>query len=337
VNAECTGRGGRGCGCEFHAIARVKSREYARRQRAKELDAKLKTATRCPKRQGKFECGGPLRIDTDGNGMTVVTCEWCERQKRGICRDCPKPVYGKRARRCRECAHKANRASEQRWFAEHRDEELAKYREYYNRPEVRTARNEYKRQWRKANPDKVRAQKKRYVARHSGDKASWYEKYHARYRRKHRLHYRELQNTRNAIAREGWTPPACKKCGRATGWTPVPGRASGRPWDLCNRCVFPCERKNRRRIRRAAAKRLATDPRFGLPPKPVKVRRPARAAVRGPGSERLCITPGCDVVVTHRKKKCTKCRERDRRLAEEKLAPARGRGHRTDLDPRRAA
>jgi hypothetical protein len=334
VKTICTGIGGRGCACPSHVAARIKSREYARHARAKLLEEKLKTATRCPKRQGKFECGGPLRIDTNGNGMTVVTCEWCERQKRGICRDCPKPVYGKRARRCRECANKAIRESEREWFERNRDTELAKYREYYNQPEVRAARNEYKRQWRKANPEKVRAQKKRYVQRHSGKASSWYEKYHARYRKKHRLHYRELQNTKSAIAREGRKPPACRKCGKKTGWTPVPGPKPGRPWSLCNQCVFPGDRKTRRRVRREAARRLTADPGFDRPPKPVKVLRPRAGAVRGPGFERLCITPGCETVVTHRKKKCTKCRERDRQLAEQRLASQRGRGRRVDLERR---
>jgi hypothetical protein len=68
------------------------------------------------------------------------------------------------------------------------------------------------------------------------------------------------------------------------------------------------------------------------PTKPVRIVPPKAPARRGPGFERLCITLGCDVVVTHRKKKCSRCRERDRQLAAAKLEPYRGRGRRADLD-----
>ena len=57
-----------------------------------------------------------------------------------------------------------------------------------------------------------------------------------------------------------------------------------------------------------------------------------RSRGRGITELRTCITPGCDVVVTHRKKKCSKCRERDRVQAVEALAQHTGRGRRTDLE-----
>ena len=64
---------------------------------------------------------------------------------------------------------------------------------------------------------------------------------------------------------------------------------------------------------------------------PKKVKLPPQMAERGPGWERLCITPGCDIVVTHRRKKCTKCRREAAARAAAKLAAHHGRGRRTDL------
>lgn len=48
---------------------------------------------------------------------------------------------------------------------------------------------------------------------------------------------------------------------------------------------------------------------------------------------RTCVVPGCDIVVTHRKKKCRRCIERERHAAVALLAPTAGRGRRTDLEP----
>lgn len=316
--------------CRAHELRRHRAREYARRRRERTYEAALRTAFRCPKRF----CGGPVVTRTGDYGQTVVVCEWCERAAAGICRDCSRPVYGAHLKslRCREHAELAKREQLRAYTRRHHDEVLARARASYHQPERRAHRNEYKRLWRKANRDKVREQKRRYVERHRDDERSAYRRYHAKYRKRHAAYYRELQNARNAREREGWTPPPCTRCGRPTGWTPVPGRTGGRPWTKCMRCCSPCERKERRRIRRAAAKRIAADPRFGLPPKPVTVRKPRAPAVRGPGLERLCVTPGCDVVVSHRKKKCTKCRERDRQLAAERLAAHHGRGRRVDLE-----
>lgn len=335
MTGECIGVGGRGCPCAFHVAARPKAREYARRQRERILAEQQRTATTCPKRHGSGVCGAMLEASTDGNGRTIVWCPMCKRQARGICRDCSRPVEGTVGKALR-CAEHKQLASEQavRDYATRNPEKVrASARAHYaSDPDRRARRNDLKRAWRKANPEKVRAQKKRYVDRHRADPTSTYNRYHARYRKKHRQHYREIQNTRNAIAREHRKPPPCKECGKPTKWTPVSAAHPGAPWQTCMRCAWPHQRKKRRRVRRAAAKLRAADPTFGVPPKPVEVRRPPLAAVRGPEFERLCITPGCEIVVTRRKKKCTKCRARDRELALQALAPHRGRGRRVDLE-----
>src|SRR4051812_43049358 len=84
--------------CEKHERKRNTQRRNARRRRERaHLDA-LKTATRCPKRFGVATCNGPLRFDVGEHGTTVATCDWCERQRRGVCRDCARPVVGQRGR-----------------------------------------------------------------------------------------------------------------------------------------------------------------------------------------------------------------------------------------------
>ncbi|MFL5481166.1 MAG: hypothetical protein ACJ8AK_03170 [Gemmatimonadaceae bacterium] len=219
-------------------------------------------------------------------------------------------------------------------YNRHRDDYRRRAREQYNQPEVRRRRNEYKRLWRKANPEKVRAQKKRYLAKYSSDPGSAYKRYHRRYRKQFAAHRRDL--VRRATARRRRPIPDCKKCGKPTGWTPVSQLAPGRPWETCMRCAAKQDRKERRRVRREAAKRIARDPHFGLASKPARVRAPLSPAPRGPGDETLCIS--ChDIVVSHRTKKCRKCRQREVDLARELLDKHRGRGRRTDLARRTAA
>jgi hypothetical protein len=118
------------------------------------------------------------------------------------------------------------------------------------------------------------------------------------------------------------------RCGKSTRWTPIPHGGNGKPWTVCTPCLYPSERRirqqNRRRQLARAKEWLSIDR--------AQVKVPPQLAQRGPGWERTCITPGCDIVVTHRKKKCTKCLDRDRLLAERLLASSRGRGRRTDLE-----
>jgi hypothetical protein len=308
--------------CAAHEAQAHYGRQWAARQRQARLIEQMRTAATCPRKQGPGVCGGRIRVDVGKLGQSILVCEFCERRERGVCRDCSAPVYGARGKaiRCARHKHEAQRA---------------RAREAYRtRDEERERRLEYKRAYRKANPDKVRAQKKRYVERHRADPNSKYNRYHASYRKRHRLHRRETENTRNAIKREHRAVPACSDCGKPTGWTPVSAEKPGAPWKTCMKCAWPYQRRKRRRIRREAANRIAADPNFGLPPKPVRVHRPANPAIRASGWERLCVTPGCDIVVTHRKKKCTKCQRRDSELARQQLEPHRGRGRRTDRERR---
>lgn len=323
---------------------KLSRREYARRWRAKRRDQLVRaqiapllaTATRCPwPVSGGNECGGRLRTTTGPLGQTVVVCDWCDRRRRGTCRDCQSPVNGAvgRALRCRGHQHIARRQQVAAYAERNIEHVRAMARaSYNNNEEIRRRRNDQKRAWRKANPDKVKAQKQRYVEKHSGNPSSTYNRYHRRYRNKYQHAVRARERDRiaaNPTPRK--TAPKCNRCGKATRWKPIPHGGNGKPWTVCTPCLFPCERKIRvanRRAQRARAKAW-----FAAIPKKVKL--PPTMAQRGPGWERTCISPGCDIVVTHRKKKCTRCRERDRIAAEQHLAPTRGRGRRVDLTSRR--
>lgn len=305
---------------------------WSRRRAEAQLEREQLRSQRCPRRAGSGKCGGIIETYIDTQGRTRVRCPLCERRKRGICRDCNAPVYGAvgKALRCGKHAHEARRrqmrASEER----HREKRLEKNRAYYHRPDVRARRIEYKKAWRKANPDKVRAQKRRYVAKHAGDPNSAYNRFHRRYRRKFQEHKREMERDRLAAGGAMKAKaPKCTKCGRSTRWKPLHRGHSGKPWTICTPCLWPHQRKARlaarRRARRRAAEWLASIP------KPARIKRPPQAPQYGPGKERLCLG-GCGRVLTHRKKKCTRCKERDAQLAEHELGPSRGRGRRTDLE-----
>lgn len=315
------------------ADRRAYDRQWHQRRRDAALEREQLRLARCPRRAGPGVCRGVLETYIDDKARTRVRCPFCERRRAGVCRDCSAPVYGAigRAMRCAKHAHDAQhrsmRASEER----HHEQRRAAGREYYNKPEVKARRNEYKRLWRKQNPEKVREQKKRFVERHRANPNSWYNRYHRRYRARYRLQKRELERDRARATMPGRrkTSPKCTRCGKATRWRPVHKGHAGRPWTVCTACLFPSMRRIRQRHRRRALARAKEW--LASIPAPSRIRRPPTMAKRGPGWERLCVTPGCETVLTHRRKKCTKCLDADRRLAEQKLAPGRGRGHRSDL------
>jgi hypothetical protein len=119
------------------------------------------------------------RLDTDGlTGRLVEIVEQCPcpeaRRRAGICRDCPRPVEGTvgKALRCGPHKLEARRESSRGWVARNpeRHREIAR-RYYQTDPEARERRNAYKREWRLANRDKTRAQKRRAALRRGGETA----------------------------------------------------------------------------------------------------------------------------------------------------------------------
>lgn len=142
---------------------------------------------RCP------GCGkAQVYLDTDGSGRLIeitVPCRCAHwRRIHGICRYCDRPVTGrpKVALYCDAHRKLAERQRQERYRAKHGAENARRYRErhgdrirerarayYRDDPEVRERRNAYKREWRRRNRDKVRAQKRRAAIRNP-DRARQY-------------------------------------------------------------------------------------------------------------------------------------------------------------------
>ena len=185
-------------------------REYATRQREKEMEARRAGRHRCPRRFGRFGlCDARLEVRTDGNGGAHVVCPECERLARGICADCPRPVVGTigKARRCAECRRKANRASMRRSGERHREENNRRDRARYNEDaEIRRRRNNYKKLWRLANPDKVAAQKQREKLHQSPSRAAYHKRYRSKRRRQRAVHALDVYHGRAPVR-------LCPECG----------------------------------------------------------------------------------------------------------------------------
>lgn len=339
----CTGPGGRGCPCDYHAVRKASSREHARRRRARDLEARNRNAGRiCQKRFGPGRCGGVLEAVTV-DGTMVMQCPLCERARQRICRDCPRPVHGngRLALRCaehREVARQTQiRASQER----HRTKRNAESRARAQQPDVQRRNAEYKKAYRKAHPDKVREWKRAYVKKFSSDKRSTYIDYHRRYNAQaYRIQSKRAKATAAYYRDNPVRPtPKCQHCKQAIAWTPKPGGRSGRPPINCDNCCTKAELTRRIKCRAIAATRGVTLTFVALPlgHRPIRVRRPQPARYAETG-ERLCATPDCQIVVTKRKKKCSRCRAAETEHARQQLEASQGRGRRTDLgaaEPRR--
>jgi hypothetical protein len=117
--------------------------------------------TACPRKFGPYAvCGVALEMTTV-DGRLLVTCPACERLRRGICLECSRPVDGKvgAARRCRAHKKAAELAESARYRERNREEYNDRQRLYMRQPDVRARNITNLRDWRRANPDKVKAQR----------------------------------------------------------------------------------------------------------------------------------------------------------------------------------
>jgi hypothetical protein len=178
------------------------SREWQQRKRDAALAKRNHGRERCQKRHGRFGiCGALLEYVDEKSESAETYCPACERQRLGVCRDCDSPVDGKagKALRCAEHKHAATIAAGRRHFRRHHDKELAEARRSYQQNEaVRRRRNEYKRAWRKANRDKVRAQKRREALRQRARRTEYHRA--RRERERERLARRELNRYHGIVA-----------------------------------------------------------------------------------------------------------------------------------------
>lgn len=192
---------------------RTYAREYARRQRAARLAEEQRDAATCRYRSGPGICGGPLSWKRVPGGEWFRHCPRCERRLAGICQDCPRSVEGRvrSALRCRDCKRHQRTIYTRRYVEQHRVMVRRKARIYGRKH--REERIAYKRLWRKANPDKIRAQKRRAALRRN---PHVYE-YHRGYRMTAAIEgwpYRRRQSKRHCIT---CPAPVCgrtKKCGQ---------------------------------------------------------------------------------------------------------------------------
>lgn len=198
---------------------------------------------RCPIRH----CGGWLEFTVGRLGQTISSCPRCERRRRGICRDCPRPVEGAigKSLRCATCKLEADRANMRRYERANREERLRRARERLaQHPEQRERHNRKRAAWRKAHPDRVRLQKRREALRQSPKRLAYYTRYNAARREEKRAaarrRYYELHPVR----------PSCRciDCGERVRWT----SGLGRPPKRCDRCCSPSELRRRRRQAEAA-------------------------------------------------------------------------------------
>lgn len=292
---------------------RAQYRDYAQRERDRDLARRNATTRVCQHRHGPGVCGTLLEHRTDALGRVVTTCWKCERRRAGVCRDCPRPVEGRigSAVRCAGCKARARDEQVRAYAVRSHDVVLQNARRRYHAdPDKRAKDNEYKRLWRKANPEKVRAQKRRAALR----QPKRVRQYMARYRGKHREHYREIARRRYYELNPIRPDPKCTKCGAAIAWEPP-----GRPYLTCDACCWPYQLRAREAKRAALQAAAAAESIDVSPAKPVRVRRPRGRKLNEHG-QRLCLGVACTTVVTGRTKKCEPCRRRETEIARTALA-----------------
>ncbi len=279
------------------------------------------SSTRCERRQGPGKCGAWLETTTDGYGNAVTSCPACARRKRGICRDCPKSVSGRvgYATRCESCKALARREQGRVFESLHVEERLARGRKYYrDHPAKRADKATYGRAFRQAHQELVRKQKRdagtRINAAHL-HMLDWHRKNNSK---KPRIRKKRRQATLTYYRTHPVRPvPKCAGCDRWLSWAPLPCGRAGAPPKWCDDCATPGERTRRAKLGRSVV---------GLAEPPVRAYEPDFQELEKEFGLRTCVTDGCEIVVTGRKKKCSRCKARDATAALEFLAKAARRG-----------
>ena len=63
-------------------------------------------------------CGARLEFVTNPYGAVLAVCPACERTKRGVCLDCPRPLDRRWQRRCASCAKARRYRLARRWLTD---------------------------------------------------------------------------------------------------------------------------------------------------------------------------------------------------------------------------
>ncbi|MDB4893447.1 MAG: hypothetical protein JWL61_5302 [Gemmatimonadetes bacterium] len=194
-------------------------------------------------------CRCVLRIEVVRGGATVTICDWCERKRAGLCRDCPRRVYGTvgKAMRCEACARRRVREHDKK----HRsDPEVRRQIESRNRKRYR-AEASYRerkcarrREWAARNPEKVKRAARRLLLSEGPSRQR-----HLATQRRHNADPVRAQKKRvQALARyyelhPVRPEPRCAGCTLRLAWKGV-----GKPPKWCDDCCAAPERCRRRRL-----------------------------------------------------------------------------------------
>lgn len=263
------------------------SRRSAARARARRLAARNAQATHCQRRQGQGMCGARLETTVDRQrGVAVTRCPACARREAGVCRDCPRPVAGTRgiATRCEPCAKRARTEACARWSVRNAEEKSRRWKARYAAlpAKEKQRRLHEKKLWRRAHPEKVQ----QYRERERETRREKILAYHREYRARNRERILEKARIDYYTRHPRPTIKPCRLCKAPIKWAPP-----GRPKRVCDACVPPSVRARRRSV----------VPDYVRP-----------TIVKAP---RTCVTKGCDIVVSHRQKKCDRCRQRHQEMA----------------------
>jgi hypothetical protein len=145
------------------------------------------SAIRCPRNH----CRLLMEAVVERSGHVVFVCSGCARNKRGLCRDCPRRLTDRRWMRCPSCAVARRRAldrdRDRERYPRRRLAVLADHKKRAALPSVREHRRQYMHAYRAAHPHDAcgRAYNRVYMALRRADPA---------YRAKQNARKRELRH-----------------------------------------------------------------------------------------------------------------------------------------------
>jgi hypothetical protein len=197
-------------------------------------------------------CGGIITSHVVEFGRVVHSCARCERKARGICRDCPNPVYGRVgwALRCETCAAKKRALEDKRFRA---DPDVKRHiaardrKKYRKNKAFRDRKRRQRREWAARHRDEVARAKRRFLMREGPSR----DRYLATQRRhnadpvraeKKRVHAR----ARYYVLHPERPLPICAGCRLRLNWG-----GTGAPPKWCDDCCPAAEKSRRRRLGRS--------------------------------------------------------------------------------------
>lgn len=198
------------------------------------------------------QCRGLLLIEVDRSGTTRVSCPRCDRRRAGLCRDCPRPVYGTVGKAVR-CAEHARRRLLENGARHRADDDVKRRISKRDRTRYRTdeayaeRRRAVRRAWGKKNVAKVKAARRRLLLSEGSSR----ETYLATQRRHNTDPKRVKAKRAAALARyyklnPTRPDPRCAGCQKRIAFSGV-----GKPAKWCDGCCTSAEMQRRRKLGRS--------------------------------------------------------------------------------------